>query len=166
MRVIKLIIKNNSSKNYKSLEILGFSDELPNGVNISCELIESKKLKKTTTKLPYKKIIHQISYVPFVTNIIKTTNNRLIDFISQDAIGRITDLVPQLTIKGKPRPKKYFTITDDDGYKYKDWDYKKQWDSKKWNIADTKERFFMNQCIKFILNLKKEQTFEIELLLN
>lgn len=166
MRVIKLIIKNNSSKNYKNLEILGFSDELPNGVNISCELIESKKLKKTTTKLPYKKIIHQISYVPFVTNIIKTTNNRLIDFISQDAIGRITELMPYLTIDGKARPKRYFKVTDIDGFTYTDWDFKKQWNRKEWNIADTKESFAMNQCVKFILNLKKQQTFEIELLLN
>lgn len=166
MRVVKIIIKNNSSKNHKYLELFGFYDNVPSGIDISVELIENKKNKNVCTKLSYKQIVQQISHVPFITNVVKTTNNRLIDFVSQDAIGKITPLMPHLTIEGKPRPKKHFTVTDEDGHSYQEWEYKRGWNEKEWNIADTKECFLMNHCIKFILNLKKEQTFEIELKLD
>lgn len=53
MRVVKIIIKNNSSKNHKYLELFGFYDNVPSGIDISVELIENKKKKNVSITANY-----------------------------------------------------------------------------------------------------------------
>jgi hypothetical protein len=64
---------------------------------------------------------------------------------------------PQLTIDGKKRPLKTNGVDE-----YSSWEYKKKWDIKKWNIADTKELFTLSYLVNIQVSIKKNETYEIQ----
>jgi hypothetical protein len=152
MKRLKLIITTNSDFNGKPLCLFAMGDKIPKGVNIKVELIDGKLIK-----LSYKKLIEYIFHKPLLVYVWKSTNNRCLNFYNCDAIGRMYAIEPTLTINGKKRPIKRNGVDE-----YSSWEYKKKWDSKKWNIADTKELFTLSYFLNIQVSIKKNETYEIQ----
>ena len=101
------------------------------------------------------------SYVSFLAeimassksaSILSSTNNRKLSFFTHDWSWPGKERVePTLTKKGKHRPRK------------KDRQYLMEWSPKKWNIADTHERFVLDSGFECRLSLGAYQEFNLEL---
>lgn len=156
MKRLKLIITTNSDFVGKPLSLFAMGSTIPKGVNIKVELMDGKLIK-----LSYKKLIEYLFHKPLLVYVWKSTNNRCLNFYYCDAYGSMLDIEPELTIEGKKRPIRKFTVNNGD-IGYSDWDYKRKWDSKKWNIADTKELFTLSYLLNIQVSIKKNETYEIQ----
>lgn len=173
MPKLTLKIKNHCSKKirfslfnvlYNSLNNI----PIPKDVEITA-LVKNPKSKAFEVK--YQDILVQIDIVPVMVNMLKSTNNRQLDFFKYDKRDlmfggkTICELEPGLTIDRKPRPVKSVkrNYVDDDGcvQKWAENEYVKKWDPKEWNIADTKEVFILDNLVGVNINLLSLQEFEL-----
>lgn len=159
MKRVKLTITNNSGVRQKCLRLFTMGEELPVGVFANVEVVDKGEV---VNYFSYKQFIDTVSHKPFFVNVYKSSNNRRLDFYSYNAMGVVESLTPHLTIDGEPRPKRYFDFTDEDGNTWQEWEYKKKWDSKKWNIADTKELFILDFKTSIELDIRKGESFELQ----
>lgn len=161
MKRIVLTIKNNSKKNYKSLELFGFKEEkdMPEGIETKLEIIENGK-SIGDKKMTYQDLVNQIKHKPCVVDVFKTTNNRRVDFYSLDVYGVRTPAEPSLTKYGNPRPERRVKCTDGETTWYES-EYVKPWNPKVLNIADTHESFILTSYVLITLNIKAGQEFKI-----
>lgn len=164
MRLI-INIKNSTSKARKLILLNGLVDskhKLPKGITGKVDFItyDSKKNSCTNT-YDYYKLVEQLEYTPYCVKIFHTSNNRQIDFYTH-LIQRLmmgvepssVPLEPGLTKEGNKRKERYSDKTNN-------YEYSPKWDSKKWNIADTKEIFILDNKIFFELKIKPKQKFRI-----
>ncbi len=164
MKKIVLTIKNNSLKNHNGVKLFHYGKAIPEGVDIKVDVVESGKL---ISEITYSKLIDHIACAYEIVNVLKSTNNRRLYFWRLDAFGGMQALEPDLEIDGTQREVKIgkeitfgdFSFNESDMFLP---EYKKQWNPKKWNIADTKEKFYLDFRINVFLDIKKDETFVLE----
>ena len=168
---LHLTIKNNSKNDYKSITLFDcFAPKprfkknydcvgVPAGVHITVKVIDEKN--NVIYKPTYFDMLTQFNIIPGVVSVESTSNNRLLDFWNLDIYGGRRAMEPGLTINKKPRPEKRIKMTNEYGDVWYEWEYKTEWNPKKWNIADTGEEFLMNNLIRVFLKLDKKSTFEL-----
>lgn len=161
MKQIKILIYNAS---LKKANFILFDEIKNNGRKHKVECTVYIQTKTSWQKVEYKNLINQIAIYPFVVNVIKSTNNRQLNFFSVNAFKK-TPAEPCLTINKKPRPKrrvKELYCPTELSYEDYSYEYVTKWDSKKWNIADTGEQFLLAHCEMLIeVAIAAKQKFEI-----
>lgn len=158
--MMQIILKiKNSNKKSLMMNLLGamrapMADNcgLPKGITIEGFFHDESGI----TGLKYRDLLNQMSVDPILISVVKSTNNRQLDFSIGDNWGRIQMLEPSLTIKKKPRPE--HKVWDGFSWSY---EYKTAWKPKVWNIADTQEDFIADGREIIDLKIEPNQLFEI-----
>ncbi len=161
---IVITIKNNSLNNQKVLLLNAMMDGFPDGISVSIRIIHPDGSFSDKT---YNTLLEYTMMVPQLVNVIKTTNNRQLDFFNYDIRRFKHPCEPGLTIDKKPRQRKqvkdYNCGDIGEGFVWV-WEYSKKWNPKKWNIADTGEWFILDgKCQLIELDILQKQEFEIVL---
>ncbi len=151
--MMKIIIElKNNYKTKKSLKLLnGFCNlsepnlGIPKKVSIKVWVRKGGDFREIEQKIEYKDLLSQTSIEAIAVSIISTTNNRRLDFYTINAYGEFKPIIPQISKNGKRRP------TND------------EWNEKTWNIADTKEYFFIDGKEIIFTHLAPKQKYRIEL---
>lgn len=116
----------------------------------------------------YSDLLNSIRIDSIIIKFLHSSNNRQLFFWKVFVDGSQKQLEPGLEIDLTPKlEKKGKKITLEDGeeiyegYLFENF-YRKQWNPKKWNIADTQEPAFWTFSHFINLYIKKQQTFELE----
>lgn len=127
----------NSVMNYNKK-----NNGLPKDISIHA-IVEKGKHKQVRK---YNELLEYIEYQPIPVSILKTTNNRQLNFYTLQLDGTGFPLIPSTTHDGEPILQRYTT----------------KWNYKKWNIADTHDLFIINRCVFINLSVEPLQLFSIE----
>ncbi len=164
---MEIIIKIKSNNNHKQklvlLNAMVNNPEPPPGTLISVRINRPDGF----VDIKYNQLMARSVFIPTIVNVIKTTNNRQLEFFTMDFRGRKSAMEPQLTIDRKPRPYKKvkYSHTDSDGHTdtWYEREYLTKWNPKIWNISDTGEQFIMDGKEIIELDILPLQEFEIVL---
>lgn len=161
---MKLVITNTTNKSQvvKLLSAL-YSDVsyIPEGVTISFPEMPN---------FNYTDLINSIRKNSVIIRFSHSTNNRQLFFWKMFVDGSSCQLEPSLEIDGTPRKIKKGKKITFGGLELFEGDllynfYRKQWNPRKWNIADTQEPVFWTAFNFVNLHIKKQQTFELEFII-
>lgn len=111
----------------------------------------------------YTRFLQAFRISPEMVYVKDCTNPRQLNFWMYSMFGEARAMQPQLTKDGTPREKIYVEEYDYEGFESGGYRYKKRWNPKKWNIADTHERFIMHIGTQIQLDIKRGQDFKITL---
>ncbi len=121
---------------------------LPENVVMHCHIERPDAIENVI----YELVLKQLLMVPDTVNFIETTNNRQLSIFYRSPVVESEPAEPTLTIKKTPRR----FINQGTTYRHK-------WNPKRWNIADTQEKFWLDANCFFELEMYPLSEFEIKL---
>jgi hypothetical protein len=162
----KLKITNENNSKHKIKVLFGIANkksdnfELPDGIKV--ELIHKEYI--------YKNLMDYLNVRTVFIKFTKSTDNRRLFFLFMDAMGGINPIVPQLEIDGTDREIKRgkgFKLGNDTIFESDIFvnNFKKEWNPKKWNIADTHETVSWGFSNFVDVTIGKKETFELDFIL-
>lgn len=153
--ILKIVIENFSKK-HKTFKLFEHSAQ---------DCMEAViQVGQRQHKIEYNKIVDQFAVQPSIAYVFKSTNNRQLNFYTINMFQGKVYFEPQFEIINGMAFGNVIQLRQriKSNEPHEEWKYKRKWNPKKWNIADTKE-YFLTAANKFLIEvrLKPLQKFEI-----